>query len=148
VRKSNDAHKKWAQRKLLEHFSDLSGVQIAIWGLTYKVGTDTLRRSLSVELVDWLLENNAIVQVYDPVVRQLPVHWDGRVKRCSSAIENLEKIQVLVVGTEWPQFQDDATSLHQHVNNDLLIIDANRHLRDSLGNMKFSYIAVGSRKSN
>jgi UDPglucose 6-dehydrogenase len=148
VRTSNDAHKKWAQRKLLEHFSDLNGVQIAIWGLTYKAGTDTLRRSLSVELVDWLLENKAIVQVFDPIVKELPAHWSKRVKHCSNAIENLEKIQVLIVGTEWPQFKVDAASLYKHVNMDLLIIDANRHLKDSLGNMKLSYISVGSRQSN
>jgi UDPglucose 6-dehydrogenase len=145
VRISNDAHKKWAQRKLLEHYSDLSGVKIAIWGLTYKVGTDTLRRSLSVELIDWLLKNNAIVQVYDPVVKELSANWFNRVKHCSSAFENLEQIQVLIIGTDWPQFKIDATSLHKYVNKDLLIIDANRHLKDSLGNMKLTYISVGSR---
>jgi len=70
VRASNDEHKNWVWRKLLERFPVLKGVKVAIWGLTYKPGTDTLRRSLAVELCDWLIEKEATVHVHDPVVKQ------------------------------------------------------------------------------
>ena len=55
VRTSNDQHRNWVCRRLQEKFPRLSKQTIAIWGLTYKPGTDTLRRSLSVELCNWLL---------------------------------------------------------------------------------------------
>jgi UDPglucose 6-dehydrogenase len=148
VRLSNDAHKKWVQRKLLGHFPDLDGIRVAIWGLTYKAGTDTLRRSLSVELVDWLLEHGAQVQVYDPAVKQLPNSWANRVKKCASAHQNLEEIQVLVVGTEWPEFRDEARLLPELANSNLLIIDANRHLLESLRGTTLPYFSVGSRQAN
>ena len=148
VRPSNDAHKKWVQRKLLERFPDLGGVRVAIWGLTYKAGTDTLRRSLSVELVDWLLEQSAQVQVYDPAVKELPINWANRVKKCVSALENLEEIEVLVVGTEWPEFKDEARRLPEFANSNLFIIDANRHLQKSLKETAIAYLSVGSRQSN
>lgn len=148
VRPSNDAHKKWVQRKLLERFPDLSDIRVSIWGLTYKAGTDTLRRSLSVELVDWLLEQGAQVQVYDPAVKELPVNWTNRVKKCVSALENLEEIQALVVGTEWPEFKDEARRLPEFTNSNLLIIDANRHLQESVGEMAITYLSVGSWQSN
>lgn len=148
VRLSNDAHKKWVQRKLLERFPDLGDVRFAIWGLTYKAGTDTLRRSLSVELVDWLLEHGAQVQVYDPAVKELPINWANRVKKCVSAHENLEEIQVLVVGTEWPEFKDAARRLPELENSNLLIIDANRHLQESLREKAITYLSVGSRQVN
>jgi UDPglucose 6-dehydrogenase len=145
VRTSNDVHKKWVQRKLLERFPDLSGIRVAIWGLTYKAGTDTLRRSLSVELVDWLLEQGAQVQVYDPAVKELPISWANRVKKCVSAQENHEEIQVLVVGTEWPEFKDEARRLPKFAKSNLLIIDANRHLLESLRGTTMPYLSVGSR---
>jgi UDPglucose 6-dehydrogenase len=145
VRLSNDAHKKWVQRKLVERFPDLSGIRVAVWGLTYKAGTDTLRRSLSVELVDWLLEHGAQVQVYDPAVKELPIHWANQVKKCVSAHENIEEIQVLVVGTEWPEFKDAARRLPKFENSNLLIIDANRHLQESLRETAIAYLSVGSR---
>jgi UDPglucose 6-dehydrogenase len=148
VRLSNNAHKKWVQRKLLENFPDLSNIQIAIWGLTYKVGTDSLRRSHSVELVDWLLEQDVKVQVYDPVVKDLPINWTNRVKNCTTALENLEQIQVLVVGTEWPEFKEEARRLSVLENHNLLIIDANRHLLTSLGKTHGSYLSVGSKQAS
>lgn len=146
VRTSNDAHKKWVQRKLLSRFPDLGGTRVVIWGLTYKVGTDTLRRSLSVELVDWLLEHGAEVQAYDPAVKELPINWANRVKKCTSALENLGDMQVLVVGTEWPEFKDEARRLLELANADLLVIDANRHLQESLRETGIAYLSVGSRQ--
>jgi len=148
IRLSNDAHKKWVQRKLLERFPDLSDIRVSIWGLTYKAGTDTLRRSLSVELVDWLLEQGAQVQVYDPAVKELPINWANRVKQCVSAHENLEEIQALVVGTEWPEFKDEARRLPEVANSNLLVIDANRHLLESLRETAMPYLSVGSRQAN
>jgi UDPglucose 6-dehydrogenase len=50
VRASNDEHRNWHRRKLQALLGDLHGKCIAVWGLTYKPGTDTLRRSSSVEL--------------------------------------------------------------------------------------------------
>ena len=148
VRPSNDAHKKWVQRKLLERFPDLEGIRVSVWGLTYKAGTDTLRRSLSVELVDWLLEQGAQVQVYDPAVKELPISWANRVKKCVSAQENQEQIQILVVGTEWPEFKDEARRLPEYAKSNLLIIDANRHLLESLRETAMPYLSVGSRQAN
>ena len=148
VRLSNDAHKKWVQRKLLERFPDLSGVRVAVWGLTYKAGTDTLRRSLSVELVDWLLEHGVQVQVYDPAVKELPINWANEVKKCVSAHENIEEIQVIVVGTEWPEFKEEARRLPEFAKSNLLIIDANRHLQESLRGTSIAYLSVGSRLVN
>jgi UDPglucose 6-dehydrogenase len=148
VRLSNDAHKKWVQRKLLERFPDLEGIRVAIWGLTYKAGTDTLRRSLSVELVDWLLEHDAQVQVYDPAVKDLPINWANRVKKCVSAHEHLDEVQVLVVGTEWPEFKGAARQLHEFENSNFLIIDPNRLLQESIREMAIPYLSVGSKQSN
>jgi UDPglucose 6-dehydrogenase len=101
-----------------------------------------------VELVDWLLEQGAQVQVYDPAVKELPISWANRVKKCVSAQENIEEIQVLVVGTEWPEFIDAANQLPEFVDSNLLIIDANRHLKQSLRETAVAYLSVGSRQEN
>lgn len=148
VKLSNDAHKKWVQRKLLERFPDPTAIQVSMWGLTYKAGTDTLRRSLAVELVDWLLDRGGRVQVYDPMVKELPIHWGDRVKKCVGPLDNLRGIQVLVVGTEWPEFKDDARRLHEFADSNLVVIDANRHLKASLEGTAFDYLSVGSKKSS
>ena len=147
VRPSNDEHKNWTRRNLLKLFGGFSNVTIAIWGLTYKPGTDTLRRSLAVELCDWLIEYGARIKVYDPAVKNLPERWFGKVVCCSDAMQAIEEADALVVGTEWPEFKQIADDLSAAVNKDLVIIDANRHLLASKSNFieaGYRYIAVGT----
>lgn len=144
VRASNDEHKNWVRRKLLERFPELKGVTVAIWGLTYKPGTDTLRRSLAVELCDWLIEQGATVHVHDPVVRQLPEHWSGRVINHSRALDAVAGVDVLVIGTEWPEFRQTAAGLLSAASPNLVVIDANRHLQTAAASLGLAYVAVGT----
>jgi UDPglucose 6-dehydrogenase len=144
VRASNDEHKNWVRRKLLERFPDLKGIKVAVWGLTYKSGTDTLRRSLAVELCDWLLAQDAYVHVHDPVVQHLPERWTGHVVNHVDAIDAVRNANALVIGTEWPQFRRDAAGLAAFVTTDLVLIDANRHLQAVVAPIGLNYIAVGT----
>ena len=143
VRPSNDEHKNWVRRKLTAQFPELKKATIAIWGLTYKPGTDTLRRSLAVELCDWLLEQGAAVHVHDPVVRELPERWAGRVTSHPRALDAVAQADALVVGTEWPEFRKEAAGLAA-ANSKLVVIDANRHLQAALADSGLKYIAVGT----
>ena len=144
VSSSNDQHKQWVRRKLQQNFSTLSNVTVAIWGLTYKPGTDTLRRSLTVELCDWLLSQGSVVRVFDPSVKQLPENWSGKVIHCLTAIDAVSDAQVLVLGTEWPEFKQSAASLTEKASASLIIVDANRYLQSNIPKNLFNYIAVGT----
>ena len=143
VRVSNNEHKKWVKRKLSEKFTPLNKLSVAIWGLTYKPETSTLRRSLAVALCDWLIEEGANVRVYDPAVQELPSHWNNQVDRFDSALEALKNTQVLVLGTEWAEFKETAKKMLEVVNNDYLVIDANRYLQNEIFPLGINYIAVG-----
>lgn len=142
VRLSNDEHKKWVRRKLAQKFQSMKDIKVALWGLTYKAGTDTLRRSLSVELCDWLIEQNAMIKVYDPVVKELPNHWSS-VVMSSNASDTLKDAQVLIIGTEWPEFKENADQILLAAKPNLVIIDANRYLGKSKAPLQFKYISVG-----
>ena len=148
VRSSNDEHKHWVRRKLLENFGEMKGVLVAVWGLTYKPGTDTLRRSLSVELCDWLIEQGALVHVHDPVVQQLPDRWTDRVVNHVKALDAVVDADALVIGTEWPEFREAAENLLSVVKPDLIVIDSNRHLLKVVAAFGLKYIAVGTSLTN
>lgn len=144
VRPSNDEHKNWVRRKFLQQFGALAGVSVAIWGLTYKPGTDTLRRSLSVELCDWLLGQGAQVSVFDPAVKQLPERWAGKVSHCATALDAVAQAEALVIGTEWPEFKSLAFELASKAQPGLVVVDANRHLQAKFLPLGFKYLAVGT----
>jgi len=144
IRTSNDQHKHWVRRKLTALFPRLNGIKIAVWGLTYKPGTDTLRRSLAVELCEWLLAEGADLSVHDPAVKELPAAWGYRVRRFDSPLHALNGADVVVVATEWPQYRHITCEQLSEMRTDLVLLDANRfvsHLKSVAG---VRYIAVGA----
>lgn len=144
IKASNDQHKGWAKRKLLAALRKLEGSTVAVWGLTYKPGTDTLRRSLAVELCEWLIDKGAAVQVHDPVVRSLPPAWAGRARRVENEVGALEGAQALVVATEWPQYRKVTADQIAVAAPGIAIIDANRFLGGLAGDGRLRYLSVGT----
>src|SRR5688500_1646454 len=126
---SNEEHKQWARRRLRAALPDLARATVAVWGLTYKPGTDTLRRSTAVEFCEWLVEQGAAVRVHDPAVKELPEAWRGSpVRRFEEALAALEGAQALVVCTEWPEYRTIAPERIAAAAPGLAVIDANRFL--------------------
>ncbi len=125
IKLSNDQHKLWAIQKLREELGELAGKVVAILGVTYKPGTDTLRRSLAIELCRWLLQEGANVRAYDPIVAALPAELAG-----IALSRNLEEVvagaAAAVVCTEWPQIRE--TDWEKIQANELVVIDANGFL--------------------
>lgn len=144
VRTSNDAHKHWTHRKLLALFGDLHDQTVAVWGLTYKPGTDTLRRSSAVELCRWLVEQGARVQAHDPVVKALPDELDRMFTLCSTPEAALSGATALVVETEWPDYLSLDTETVMANMQTPMVIDANRFLVKTLGSdLRIRYVTVG-----
>jgi UDPglucose 6-dehydrogenase len=120
---SNNAHKLWAQRKLRELFADLSEATVAVWGLTYKPGTDTLRRSMSVELCDWMIGEGAAIHVHDPMAKNLPQHWCGAVERYDDPIAAVHGAHALVMATEWPVYLTISSEQLLQCSDCLVVLD-------------------------
>jgi len=140
---SNEAHKGWARAKLSARFADLAQVTVAVWGLTYKAGTDTLRRSAPVELCDWLLECGARVRVHDPLVRELPQRWSGRVTRVADPLEAVVGAAALLIATGWAGYRDTSAERLLERSRNLLVLDPNRCLPQLAIQPHLQYLSVG-----
>ena len=143
VRKSNDEHKKWIQRRLFAVLGGLKGKRIAVWGLTYKPGTNTLRRSLSVEMCNWLQEQGAEIAVHDPSKCELPDNWLGEVVRSKTPLEALEGACALVIATQWPEYREINVSDVENIAGQFAVFDSNRFLSDFNKSSVISYFSVG-----
>lgn len=147
VRASNDAHMAWALRALTSRLRPLEGRRVAVWGLTYKPGTSTLRRSLSVDLCRALHGAGAIVVACDPGVQDLSEAGDlaRSVTMAASAVEASRDADAIVVATPWPEFRDVTTDALVQVSPHPLVIDAGRFLGQTLGaDRRIAYVSVGS----
>jgi UDPglucose 6-dehydrogenase len=113
VSAGNAAHKNWTRRKLQELLAapevgmdgGLEGRELAVWGLTYKPGTDTLRRSIAVELCRWLAGRGAKVRAHDPALRELPPALREEIELCDTPYEAVTDADALVVCTPWPDYR-------------------------------------------
>jgi UDPglucose 6-dehydrogenase len=143
---SNELHKGWVQRQLRAQFDDLGHTTVAVWGLAYKPGTDTLRRSLSVELCDWMIGQGVNVRVHDPMVAELPQHWAGVVTRYGDPLVAAQGADALVVATEWPVYRTAAVAQLAVGPQRLVVLDANRFLPDLAvaASPYLKYLAVGT----
>jgi UDPglucose 6-dehydrogenase len=144
VRESNSRHRQWELRKLRERYSDLANREIAILGLTYKPGTDTLRRSAAVELALALAGEGAHVRAFDPAIAALPDEIGRHVGLAGSAEIALNTADAVVLETAWPQFRALAWDRLLAAMRDRTVIDPNWFLFDLLrGRERVSYAAVG-----
>ena len=145
VSESNDHHKLWINRKLKKIFKSLDSVQITIWGLTYKPGTDTLRRSQSVELGNWLLKEGAILSVYDPNISRLPSEWENKVTLFNDSNDSIKDSDVLIIGSPLEIFKKDIDFIASKKNK-TIVIDQIRFLEKNLNKSvikKINYYSVG-----
>ncbi len=123
----NNAHKDWALGRLENLLGPLEGATIAVLGLTYKPGTDTLRRSGAVELATKLLRAGATVRCYDPVVRELPPELVGA-QSTDSVAEAVREADAAVVATEWPQIKEADWPALISTMRRCVVVDANGFL--------------------
>ena len=132
----------YVQKKLRSALGSLEGKSIAFFGLTYKPGTDTLRRSLALEIISSLEAAGCRTRAYDPTVKgRLEDHPSLEI--CGSAQEAAEGADAIVITTGWEEFKGlDYGAICAGMRSSV-IIDA-RNILDprSLGG-KARYYGVG-----
>jgi UDPglucose 6-dehydrogenase len=140
---TNDLQQCWADRALQRELEDLRGARLAILGLTYKPGTDTLRRSAAVALCLRMHALGATVTAYDPAVRHLPAELTAAIALAPELNAALAGADALVVGTDWPEFRALVPD-RLHAMRRRLVVDPRRYLEDVLrGDPTIRYLGVG-----
>jgi UDPglucose 6-dehydrogenase len=143
IKLSNDQHKLWAIQKLQEELGELAGKTIAILGLTYKPGTDTLRRSLAIELCRGLINRGANLRAYDPLVAALPDDL-APVTLSKDLPDVMTGCDAVVVCTAWPQMREAAWDGMLAKKRNLVFVDANGFLASVVGSREgITYRQVG-----
>lgn len=123
---------------------DISETTIAVWGLTFKAGTDDLRDSPSIEIVKRLLAKGFRVQGYDPTVTQQRIGIPDNLEILLSPIEVTVNADVLLVLTEWDDFKWISPSTIAISMSGKQIIDARNLLdRKDWERAGFTYQGIG-----
>ncbi|MBI2229430.1 MAG: UDP-glucose/GDP-mannose dehydrogenase family protein [Deltaproteobacteria bacterium] len=100
---SHNAHRyHWALSMLRQYVFERNPVpKLAVWGLTYKKHTRSLKNSPAVRLIQDLGER-ADVRVWDPVVLASDVDLPAQIMSSKESV--LEDADALIIMTDWDEF--------------------------------------------
>jgi UDPglucose 6-dehydrogenase len=89
---------------LVDEHVDVSGKRVAVLGLAFKPGTDDVRESRAIPVIEGLHSRGAEVVAYDPVASENMQAHVPDIAYADSAREALEGAHAAVVVTDWDEF--------------------------------------------
>ncbi|MBJ7448996.1 MAG: UDP-glucose/GDP-mannose dehydrogenase family protein [Parachlamydiales bacterium] len=147
VESVNTRQKKLLAEKIKNYFqNDLSGKTLAIWGLSFKPGTDDMREATSLVLIQEMLELGVTLRLFDPVAmnnaKKLLPHPD--LIWCQDENEAAIGADAIVLVTEWKQFRFAEFEEIKKVLKGYVIFDGrNQYNPKEMFSKGFDYIGIG-----
>jgi len=147
----NNVQKTILLPKILNYFNnDISGKNLAIWGLSFKPETDDIREAPALYLIEELLKKGAKLSVYDPeAMPNIRKRFGDVLIYKDTMYEALDNADALVICTEWSIFR---TPHYQEIKEKLInpVIFDGRNLYN-VKDMKsegIKYISIGRKETN
>ncbi|KAA6338384.1 UDP-glucose 6-dehydrogenase TuaD [termite gut metagenome] len=149
VESVNEAQKSIVFDKLSTALGgDLKGKVIAVWGLSFKPETDDMRESPALVVIEKLLQEGAVVKVYDPVAMEETHHRIGdRVTYCKDMYEAVIEADAIALLTEWKIFRMPSWAIiHQAMRNHVVVDGRNIYEGNELRELGFTYSRIGQKQ--
>ena len=108
---TNEKQKSVLADMVLEKFGqDLKGKIFSVWGLAFKAGTDDMRESSALTIINKLIEKGAKIQAHDPEamkMAKLPEYFGDNpvISYFEDKYETLNGADGLLIITEWKDFR-------------------------------------------
>ena len=86
----NDVQPYEIINRVKRHFKNISKLKIAVLGLAFKPGTDDMRESPSIKIINNLLEENAMINAYDPIAEDeaKKIFNNSNINYCDSVLHS------------------------------------------------------------
>ncbi len=124
---------------------------IAVWGMSFKAGTEDTRYSPAISLMTAISRRmDCKFQIFDPASQLIEVRCPQTVSGLLSQTpeESLNGADALIIATAWPQFQQiDMNLLSVHMRGRTLFDFVNVLDRDTVRRSGFDYHGCGQQES-
>ena len=145
VEEVNERQKRLLVKKFSKYYNgDLRGKKVAVWGLSFKPGTDDMREAPAIVTIKELLELGCEVAVYDPVAmleakRYLgdSVYYAQDIYDCSVDADAIFHI------TEWKEFRMPSWSALAKLVRQPLLIDGRNVFDSTPVEQGFTLLSIG-----
>jgi UDPglucose 6-dehydrogenase len=136
--------------RVRQYFDDnLKDRVFAVWGLSFKPGTDDMREAPSLTIISQLAEQGARFKAYDPKAMAEAKKFLGNNQAVSftgSCYEALEGADALIINTEWTMFREpDFERMKSLLNQPVIFDGRNLYNPVKLAKLGFQYFYVGQK---
>ena len=148
IEKFNAKQKLKVFRNLKSKLGDLKDKQILIWGAAFKAETDDIRESPTLDLLKKLISSKARIELYDPkAINNISKEFNTPlIKYLKNKFDCNDKVDALVIMTEWNEFIISPAKLQKNINTKLIIDARNLYKIESFKNLNIEYISFGRSK--
>jgi UDPglucose 6-dehydrogenase len=145
VMRINEEQRQRFLRKIRSALWTLRGKNLGVLGLAFKGGTDDIRESPAVFLVQALLQEGSKVTAYDPAAMERTQEiMNSGLKYANSPYEAAHGADALLILTEWEEFANlDLQRLRQELRYPIVIDGRNLYDPEVMAAQGFTYYSVG-----
>jgi UDPglucose 6-dehydrogenase len=145
VMRINEEQRQRFLRKVRSALWTLRGKNLGVLGLAFKGGTDDIRESPAVFLVQLLLQEGSKVTAYDPAAMERTEEvMNSGINLVNSAYEAAHGADALLILTEWEEFANlDLMRLRRELRYPIVIDGRNLYDPDVMAAEGFTYYSVG-----
>jgi UDPglucose 6-dehydrogenase len=150
VTRINEEQRQRFLRKIRSALWTLRGKNLGVLGLAFKGGTDDIRESPAIFLVQALLQEGSKVTAYDPAAMERTQEvMNSGLKFVTSPYEAAHDADALLILTEWEEFSNlDLKRLRQELRYPIVIDGRNLYDPEMMAAQGFTYYSVGRATSH
>jgi UDPglucose 6-dehydrogenase len=145
VMRINEDQRHRFLRKVHNALWTLRGKRLGVLGLAFKGGTDDIRESPAILLVQTLLQEGCQIAAYDPAALERSREvLNSSVEYASDAYEAARGADALLILTEWDEFASlDLDRLREQLKYPIVIDGRNLYDPEAMAAHGFTYYSVG-----
>lgn len=154
VQATEDINKRQTERFiskiLLKYDNNIKGKKIAIWGLAFKPNTDDVRDAPAFKVIDKLLSEGAILNVFDQeAMENTQQKYGDKITYSNDMYDCIEGVDALVICTEWSIFRTpNFTKMKDSIKDNVIFDGRNLYELDDMEELGFEYYSIGRRVVN
>ena len=141
----NEDQRRRFLRKVNSALWTLRGKRLAVLGLAFKGGTDDIRESPAIAIVQSLLQQGSRVAAYDPAAMERAREILGdHISYANSSYEAAHGADALLILTEWEEFANlDINRIRQELKYPIVIDGRNMYDPEVMAAQGITYYSVG-----
>ena len=145
IKRINEEQRARFIRKVRGALKTLKGKKLGVLGLAFKDGTDDVRESPAIQVIEMLLEEKCEIKAFDPAAeeraRQLLGDRIGYAKDAYAAADGADALLIL---TEWKEFASlDLARIRQLLRSPIVLDGRNLFTRAEMAEAGLNYHSIG-----